>query len=139
MKRTLLYPKKENRLNGRLLGSAPRGFHPHAVLARPYLLPATPRHLNMVARSGCSCKGVSLSCCELSPAGCHTCFASLCCSLALAGSWRTVRSARHQQIVSVCLILPGIFRLGFLCQRARQHTRKGVARMCLRALYQLKA
>lgn len=44
------------------LASAPREFHPHAVLARPYLLPATPRHLNMVARSGCSCKGVSLSC-----------------------------------------------------------------------------
>ena len=54
--------KNRNRLNGRLFGSAPREFHPHAVLARPYLLPATPRHLNMVARSGCSCKGVSLSC-----------------------------------------------------------------------------
>ena len=36
--------------------------HPHAVLARPYLLPATPRRLITVVRSGCSCKGVSLSC-----------------------------------------------------------------------------
>ena len=77
--------KKDNRLNGRLLGSAPREFHPHAVLARPYLLPATPRHLIMVARSDYSCKGVSLSCWELSPAGCHTCFTSSRCSLALVG------------------------------------------------------
>ena len=82
MKRTLLYPKNEIGKYGRLFGSAPREFHPHAVLARPYLLPATPRRLITVARSDCSCKGVSLSCWELSPASCHTCFTSLCFSLA---------------------------------------------------------
>ena len=95
--------KNRNRLNGRLFGSAPREFHPHAVLARPYLLPATPRHLNMVARSGCSCKGVSLSClCVVARRLPNLLRVLVFLARSLGRSWRTVRMARHKQIVSVC-------------------------------------
>ena len=53
--------------------------------------------------------------CASSPTGCHPCFTAWCSSLSClvgvpscglaTGSWRTGRTARHKQIVSVCLIL----------------------------------
>ena len=84
------------------LAAAPREFHPHAVLARPYLLPATPRHLNMVARSGCSCKGVSLSClCVVARKLPNLLHVLVFLARSLGRSWRADRMARHKKIVSV--------------------------------------
>ena len=122
------------------LASAPREFHPHAVLARPYLLPATPRHLNMVARSGCSCKGVSLSClCVVARRLPNLLHVLVFLARSLGRSWRTVRMARHKQIVSVCPMPAGNYPPGVLVKELRQPARKGGLTGASCALIQVKA
>ena len=85
-------------------GTAPREFHPGPCCwVRRTMLCGRPMRES------------HYPVCASSPTGCHTCFAAWCSSLSClvgvpscglaTGSWRTGRTARHKQIVSVCLIL----------------------------------